>query len=412
MDAQDHILVASMADVRPLASMLRSLSFRSLATVRFDKRGLRVTVEEGRGIQAHAYINSTAFASYKFQVDRDDPAARLDDPPGSPGSSPVPEATEDEPDLHCLTSVSLSTMLECLNIFGNAGGSGSSGNPFKRERESSVDGGEDGPGGRGRRRKQGAAREEAEEPIGKERTSLRISYKASGEPLVMLLEESGIVTRCELTTYEPDGMLDLAFPVEDQVSEWLRDALADLPPSSEKLTISFAPPHLVSHAQANTGRYKRRRLGSEGFDQDGEEEGQEGDEEVPLFRLESVGTMGSTELDYTDDKDVLEVFECEQAVRNSYSYKHLQLTKSALSASVKTVFCLSRRYSPPALTCCSSSSRDAPPLPAHQSIRTSQHGLVSFQFMIPLSARGPKASLQEDRVGFVEFLCLPLDEEY
>lgn len=33
------------------------------------------------------------------------------------------------------------------------------------------------------------------------------------------LEESGIVTRCELTTYEPDGLLDLKFSDEERVQK-------------------------------------------------------------------------------------------------------------------------------------------------------------------------------------------------
>lgn len=31
------------------------------------------------------------------------------------------------------------------------------------------------------------------------------------------LEEGGIVTRCEITTYEPEGLLDLTFQDEDKV---------------------------------------------------------------------------------------------------------------------------------------------------------------------------------------------------
>lgn len=43
-----------------------------------------------------------------------------------------------------------------------------------------------------------------------------------------------------------------------------------------------------------------------------------------------------------------------------------------------------------------------------QSIRTNDHGLVSFQFMIPMSTRGPKASMKEGKIGFVEFLVSPV----
>lgn len=201
------------------------------------------------------------------------------------------------------------------------------------------------------------------------------------------LEEGGIVTRCEITTYEPEGLLDLAFVDEDKVqrliikvsfvlthvcsegrdargvltltgfpactkSDWLRDALLEVPSSSEKLSISFSP------SDANEDRYrrrdqarrsgKRRNMGGAGG-REAEDEAEpydDDEEEVPLFRLESVGPMGSTEvsrvavlvsilasirpavdrsslfrinsqMDYSDDKDVLEIFECEQALRNS-----------------------------------------------------------------------------------------------
>ncbi|GAA5887034.1 hypothetical protein JCM6882_009426 [Rhodosporidiobolus microsporus] len=395
---QDQILLATMPDVRPLASILKSLSFRNQATLKVDAKGLRFTVEEGRGLQAHAYINSTSFSTYNFSLAPTDPAAVTDDagasPPASPSSSP---GAEDPPaNLYCHTSISLATMLECLNIFGNAGvssgaagGAGGGGKCDRGRRESTfAEGEEEGYGYGGRRRQvgRGGEDEEAEVMQPKEKTSLRISYKALGEPLVLLLEESGIVTRCELTTYEPEGLLDLAFPDDDRVvrlimkSEWLRDALLELPASSEKVSISFAPPHLVDRGRGAAKRL--RRVDSMRFEQEEDDEGEGEEEEVPLFRLESTGIMGSTEMDYSDDRDVLEVFECNQPLRNSYKFSHIQLTKQALNASIKT------------------------------SIRTAPSGLVSFQFMIPLGRGGRSSGVQEEKVGFVEFLCIALDEDY
>jgi cell cycle checkpoint protein len=157
----------------------------------------------------------------------------------------------DPSSLYCHTSISLSTLLECLNIFGNSGGGGAGGGKWSKgggrgDREgTSFDEEGEGYGARGRKR-QGGGAEEEEAAVPKERTSLRISYKGLGEPLVMLfvlfpfslfpllvssfgvlrtdrlfllrsLEESGIVTRCELTTYEPDGLLDLAFPDDERI---------------------------------------------------------------------------------------------------------------------------------------------------------------------------------------------------
>ncbi|KPV72745.1 uncharacterized protein RHOBADRAFT_55438 [Rhodotorula graminis WP1] len=398
MPAQDvePILVATMPDVRPLASILRSVSFKHQATVKIGVEGLVVTVEEGRSLQAHAYISRDAFSTYDFFLSPDNPAAYVDAPaprssaspgpfsPSQPPSSPPPAAGGGAP--YCQLTVSLSTVLECLNIFGNAGGSA---NPFKREgeRPAGGDGGGDDEGaagggwrgrrGRGRRgsedgeeggrygRRGGAAQDDGKT------TSLRVSYAGQGEPLVMLLEEGGIVTRCEITTYEPEGLLDLAFPDSDK-SDGLRDALAELPPSSEKLTFSFSPPsetHAGAGSNARYGSFAGRGAG-----------GADEEEEVPVFRIESVGTMGSTEMDYADDKDVLEAFECEHPIRNTYTFSHIQLTKHALASAIKV------------------------------SIRTDQGGLISLQFMIPLSPRGARASVAEGKIGFVEFLCVPLDD--
>lgn len=357
---------------------------------------------------AHAYVSANAFSSYSFHLAPDDPAAYVDapEPADSPGPSSPPAggSPQDLPtNPYCQMSVSLSTILECLNIFGNAGGSGML--PFKRE--ANGDDSDDADGGRGgganrwkgkRKRQGGDEDDEVEGRRGRfpsrrahtagaedgKTTSLRISYAGHGEPLVMLygpsplldsaplcvqlttverhsgspprlrLEESGIVTRCEITTYEPEGLLDLAFHDEEKVqrliikvrltrpihptpfskadtlvahdrpappqSDWLRDALLEVPSSSEKLSISFAP------SDANEERYRqrqakrarasaRRRSKSEGRgaagsrtgvlsgdenDEEGgavqEHEEDEEEEEVPLFRLESTGPMGSTEV--------------------------------------------------------------------------------------------------------------------
>ncbi|TNY21469.1 Rad1/Rec1/Rad17 [Rhodotorula diobovata] len=391
------ILVATMPDVRPLASILRSLSFRNQATVKIGVEGLVVTVEEGRSLQAHAYISRDAFSSYAFSLSPSDPAAYVDAPAprSSPSASPSPHPPTPPP--YCQLTLSLSTVLECLNIFGNAGAGGGA-NPFKREGGREGEGEDEAPGGSGggwrgggrrRRSDEGedggrrGARKSAAQEEGKT-TSLRVSYAGQGEPLVMLLEEGGIVTRCEITTYEPEGLLDLAFPDSAKVlrmiikSDGLRDALSELPPSSEKLTFSFSPPS-EARAGASGARYGTfgARRGGEAGEGEGEEEEEE---EVPVFRIESVGTMGSTEMDYTDDKDVLETFECEYPIRNTYKFSHIQLTKHALASAIKV------------------------------SIRTDEEGLISLQFMIPLSPRGARASVAEGKIGFVEFLCVPLDE--
>ncbi|GAA6061509.1 hypothetical protein JCM10212_000213 [Sporobolomyces blumeae] len=88
-------------------------------------------------------------------------------------------------------------------------------------------------------------------------------------------------------------------------------------------------------------------------------------------------------MDYSDNSDILEVFECEAPIRNSYKFSHIQLTKHALANSIKT------------------------------SIRTDEYGLVSFQFMIPVGPIGGRGNrMEEGKVAYVEFLCVALDDEF
>lgn len=272
--------------------MLSLLALNQRATLKIDDVGLRMIVEEGRSIQgehtsqphlliprrspverfalpAEAFMHKGCFATYHFNLSPDSPSAYFEVTPDpnahdveseSDRSTPTPadqEAGEDGTGRgkprgppHCEMSISLATMLECLNIFGNAGVT--SANPFKRDGPD-----DDGPGGSRKRRRgdgdddDGGGRRwggRGETSADEKQTSLRLSYRGVGYPLVMLwvpsvhckseqrkrgaddldrperrgmnrLEESGIVTRCELTTYEPEGLLDLQFTAVEGVQK-------------------------------------------------------------------------------------------------------------------------------------------------------------------------------------------------
>ena len=70
-------------------------------------------------------------------------------------------------------------------------------------------------------------------------------------------------------------------------SSWLRDALSELDPSTEKLTIVGNPPPPGNRIARNA---------------------------PPRLRLRAVGQYGSTEMDYPNDREVLETCECPHAV--------------------------------------------------------------------------------------------------
>ncbi|SCZ96551.1 BZ3500_MvSof-1268-A1-R1_Chr8-2g10290 [Microbotryum saponariae] len=402
--ASQEILRATIKDVRSLASMLRALSFRPTAVVEIRQAGIKFTVELGRSVQANAYLQAEAFDSYQFSLIPPGPSATSNRRDGHTPSSEDPFQVEPaEGDINgdnapfVAFGVSISTILECLNIFGNAGSgsasggstgfSASSGRQWSGGGAGGAGGGQGAAGmvhasefgtenhGGGRRRggDEDRGEREAGSAIGGpgSTTTLEMTYRGEGYPLVLLLEEGGIVTRCEITTYEPDDLMELFFDDQDRVmkfimkSGWLADAFSELDPSSDRVSFSFSPSNQAS-TRSNYNRYAtEERL------VDSSQE-----IEAPLFRLESVGDLGSTEMDYPNDKDVLETFECQGPMRNSYKYSQIQLIQKALNASIKT------------------------------SLRTAADGLMSFQFMIPIGKRTTKAD--RDKFAFVEFL----DDEY
>ena len=127
-------------------------------------------------------------------------------------------------------SIHLNTLLECLNIFGTASGSGTGFLPGPRPAWSRPeDSDNEGEKGDGRQQRNGNGRIDSFFPRASGKgTGMRLSYAGSGYPLVLLLyvhpyesqipmylifsraeSSDGPTTTCELATYEPDDQLSL-----------------------------------------------------------------------------------------------------------------------------------------------------------------------------------------------------------
>jgi hypothetical protein len=98
-------------------------------------------------------------------------------------------------------------------------------------------------------------------------------------------------------------------------SSWFRDALSELDPSYDKLTFISNPPDVVD--ESTTARQRRRNAAK------------------PILRIKAGGNFGSTEvcrliqydrlskfipwqMDYPNDRDVLETFECTRSISFRY----------------------------------------------------------------------------------------------
>ncbi|XP_042883005.1 cell cycle checkpoint protein RAD1-like [Penaeus japonicus] len=151
--------------------------------------------------------------------------------------------------------------------------------------------------------------------------ALKMCYNGYGSPLILLLEEAGVLTDCSIRTQEADDTLDFNFcntGVINKVimrSECLKEVFSELDMSSDVLEILMSP-------------------------------------DPPYFRLSTFGNYGTNHTDIPRDSDMVENFTCTQTMIQRYKLSLLRPSIKPLSASQKV------------------------------SVRTDERGFLCLQFMI------------------------------
>lgn len=339
------LLYAEMSDVRYFAALLRGINFAGRASVAVSKSGMIVSVEDARTLLGSAFIFAECFDQFSYE--------------GIPVATP--EMGGQRPQSTGIAfEVPLSTLVECLNVFGTAATKESDKKTRRWRRLGAEEEQDAQPEGAPRQRQRDAlaGSERIDQHFGKAKlTGVRITYGGPGYPLALVMKDpsDGATATVELTTFDAEPQVELPFDSDRTVlkiilkSSWLRDALSELDPSCEKLTIMGYPPHPGGRAQRGS---------------------------APRLRLKAVGTFGSTEMDYPNDKEVLETCECDEPVTVSYSFKHVSKAIRALQSSTKT------------------------------SLRIDEEGLLSLQFLMPSpKTRGPGSG-----DAFIEYRCLALED--
>ncbi|KAF8522074.1 Rad1/Rec1/Rad17 [Hysterangium stoloniferum] len=353
---QVQVLIAAVHDVRPFATILRGLSFGSNATISIADAGLKVSVEDGKTLTGQAYIPMSMFDEFKYKRHTTDVSQEQD---------PDQERDQDsdnESDAEATFDIPINTLLECLNIFGTGFSVAVTDNKKRRKWKQGSDESDEETGlGRNKKTvppKNNATIEQFFFSSGGKKTGMRMSYAGVGHPLVLILAEdaSGPTTTCEIQTFDNDSSIELPFDNSQTAvkmilrSSWLRDAISELDPSCDILTFSFMPPSEPPPGSVNGNRKGPVK---------------------PTFRLSAEGTFGSTQMDYPNDREVLESFECLTPVKFRYRLSRIAYTLRALQSSTKT------------------------------SLRIDHEGLISLQFM--MATGGPNA--------FIEFRCQPLQDD-
>ena len=156
----------------------------------------------------------------------------------------------------------------------------------------------------------------------------RLNYAGSGEPLCIIMEETGVTTTCELVTYEPEMQSEIPLQREALAqkiimrADWLYDAINELSSTSPtRLTIVASPT-------------------------------------PPYFTLSSTGPLGSATVEFSKDPQLLETFSVPRRTVNTYKYPLIKAASRAMSMASKV------------------------------SIRGDEQGVLSLQFLIEVDGGG------------------------
>ncbi|TGZ84951.1 repair protein Rad1/Rec1/Rad17 [Ascodesmis nigricans] len=290
------LFAATTTSARHINSLLKCCGFDSKACIQITSDGLRVTVEDCNVMQAHAFIDKALFNSYTFNLPSPSPSS----------SSPDPgESHEEEEPI--LFAVSLTALLECLQIFGAEAG---------RDKWGSGGGGT----------MAGGVFDQQVLRIG---GSCKFEYEAVGSPLVITLDDAGVITTCTLSTWAPTLVDDIPI-IRDSLtlkiimkSTWLFDAITELSSTSvEKLQILASP-------------------------------------SAPYFSLSASGPLGSTVVEFANDRSLLETFVVPETVQYRYRFGLIKHAVKAMAVSSKV------------------------------SIRGDRRGTLSLQFMVEQDGGAP-----------------------
>ena len=243
--------VAKLTNVKLLQQIFKYINLNDEASFYVKKDGLKMTVEAAKTFQANAFIQRNIFSD--FQI-----------------------AEEDDYGFN----VSLTTLLECLSIFGSSTAGSSSGSSTLNSQLSTL-----APSG-------------SVISIGSAVTTLVLHYGRFGDPLSMWMEEDGLVSKAELPTQEIQETLYFDFSKPKisakvvMLCENLRDIFAEFDMTSDTLEVAV-------------------------------------DKDEKTLSFSTFGTAGEVTISLPDNSEMVHFFECAAKTKAKYP---MNLIKNALKA--------------------------------------------------------------------------------
>ncbi|KAK6522816.1 ssDNA endodeoxyribonuclease [Arthrobotrys megalospora] len=348
--ATGPVFSAITSSTRHIYELLRCIGFMPIANVSISADNVRFSVEDSHSMQANVCLTPDLFSSYNYTPS----STYLDTIAAAPPSS-AEQFNLESIDDGVKFQISLSALLECLQIFGADGSSNSSGgggnnNNSRRGIGGGISGRENVPFGR----QQGPF---FGNPNLFEQNSLRLPgtcrfvYQGTGFPLSIILEDAGVTTTCHLTTFIPPSTIDL-IPFNRTTlthkiilkSAFLHDALLELDSLSPETLLYSVSPH-----------------------------------KKPNFSLSATGILSSATIDFSaNNKNVMETFLVNEACVGRYKFGLVRKAIKAMDYASKV------------------------------SLRGDGEGVLSMQYLVEVGEKGASPT-------FIDFRFLPLnddDDEY
>lgn len=301
---------AVASSTRPLHQLLRCISFTNKVHVEITEEGIKFAADQSRVMQGVANLGKSLFTSYTLNL--------------------PPAEEEDEPNYPSF-QISLPAFLETLQIFGAA-------DVAARQAKADAD-----PYRSNLRNYRPDAF--SNQTLGMSGTCA-LSYPQEGEPFSIILEESGVKTTCNLTTYLPESPEEIPFDRDDLAfkiimqSRWLLDALVEMAPTSPNRLTIMASKH------------------------------------EPYLRLSSNGPLGGSSVDFAKGRELLETFSVRDRWVQSFKFDMIKSASEAMRIASKV------------------------------SLRGDRQGVLSLQFMVEMEGGGinflifsfvPYASQEDDQ---------------
>lgn len=287
MDSQgavQPVFRAVASSTRPIYQLLKAIAFSGKIHVEISPEGVKFVADNNRVMQGVASISKGLFTSYSYQTPpkQDADMENGDDEPDA--------ADKDEEDANPSFQISLTALLETLQIFGAVDNAA-------RQAKADAD-----PYRSNLRNYRPDAF--SNQTLGMPGTC-SFSYGQEGDPFSVILEDAGVKTTCNLTTYLPEAPEDIFFDRDDigfkviTQAKWLLEALTEMAPTNpEKLTL------IATRSE-------------------------------PYLRLASSGPLGTSSVDFGKGRDLLDTFSVKDKWVQSYKFDMVKCASEAMRLASK-----------------------------------------------------------------------------